>query len=67
MTKKQRMGESACPISALYWDSYQRNADKLKNNLRLGMAYQPLPRMKFFELAQLRAWAIHLCQHLDTR
>lgn len=35
----------ACPFNALYWDFYQRNAAKLKNNPRIGMAYRQLEKM----------------------
>lgn len=63
--KKQRVGESACPFNALYWDFYQRNADKLKKNPRIGMAYQQLARMEATDLAQLQARAQQLRQQLD--
>jgi deoxyribodipyrimidine photolyase-like uncharacterized protein len=50
----------------MYWDSYQCNADKLKNNPRLGMEYQPLARMEISELTQLRARA-YTCVSTLTR
>jgi len=64
--KKQRVGECACPFNALYWDFYQRNADKLKKNPRIGMAYQQLARMEASDLAQLQARAQQLRQQLDS-
>jgi len=64
--KKQRVGESACPFNALYWDFYLRNSAKLKKNQRIGMAYQQLARMEAADLTQLQARAVHLRQHLDT-
>ncbi len=64
--KKQRVGESACPFNALYWDFYLRNADQLKNNPRIGMAYQQLARMDASALAALRLRASQVRAQLDT-
>ena len=55
--KKQRLGEAACPFNALYWDFYQRNAAKLKNNPRIGMAYRQLEKMPAAERDAIRAQA----------
>ena len=30
--------QPACPFNVLYWEVHQRNADRLKNNPRIGMA-----------------------------
>ena len=43
--KRQRLGEAACPFNALYWDFYQRNAETLQRNPRIGMAYRQLDKM----------------------
>jgi len=64
--KKQRLGESACPFNALYWDFYQRNADKLARNPRIGMAYRQLARMPSDEVAALQAQAQQIRQRLDA-
>jgi len=64
--KKQRLGETACPFNALYWDFYQRNADKLKNNPRIGMAYRQLANMPADDLAALQAQAERTRQRLDA-
>ena len=52
--KKQRLGEAACPFNALYWDFYQRNTAKLKNNPRIGMAYRQLEKMSASERDAIR-------------
>ncbi len=55
--KKQRLGEAACPFNALYWDFYQRNTAKLKNNPRISMAYRQLEKMPATELEAIRGHA----------
>ncbi|WP_296490961.1 cryptochrome/photolyase family protein [Rhodoferax sp.] len=64
--KKQRLGEAACPFNALYWDFYQRNANKLERNPRIGMAYRQLAKMPADEVAALQAQATQIRQRLDT-
>ena len=64
--KKQRVGDSACPFNALYWDFYQRNATKLQNNPRIGMAYRQLAKMPPEEAAALQAQASATRQRLDA-
>jgi deoxyribodipyrimidine photolyase-related protein len=64
--KKQRLGEAACPFNALYWDFYQRNADKLARNPRIGMAYRQLAKMSPEELAALQTQASATRQRLDA-
>jgi deoxyribodipyrimidine photolyase-related protein len=64
--KKQRLGESACPFNALYWDFYQRNADKLERNPRIGMAYRQLAKMPPEEVTALQAQATLTRQRLDA-
>ncbi len=63
--RKQRLGETACPFNALYWDFYQRNAAKLERNPRIGMAYRQLAKMPPVEVAALQAQAAHTRQRLD--
>lgn len=42
---KQKVGKGACPFNSLYWDFYDRHADKLSNNPRIGMMYRVWGRM----------------------
>jgi deoxyribodipyrimidine photolyase-related protein len=64
--KKQRLGETACPFNALYWDFYQRNVDKLERNPRIGMAYRQLAKMPAEDVAALQAQATLTRQRLDA-
>jgi deoxyribodipyrimidine photolyase-related protein len=64
--KKQRLGETACPFNALYWDFYQRNADKLERNPRIGMAYRQLAKMTAEDVTALQAQATLTRQRLDA-
>ncbi|MEO0384144.1 MAG: cryptochrome/photolyase family protein [Pseudomonadota bacterium] len=41
---KVKNGPEACPFNYLYWDFVMRNAERLKNNPRMGMIYRSLER-----------------------
>ncbi|QJD94890.1 cryptochrome/photolyase family protein [Mucilaginibacter robiniae] len=43
---KTKHGERACPYNSLYWNFFDRNAEKLQGNPRIGMAYLTLKKMK---------------------
>lgn len=43
--KKVKYGDKACPFNSLYWDFYDRHADKLSNNPRIGMMYRIWEKM----------------------
>lgn len=43
---KKKYGERACPYNSLYWNFYERNAEKLQGNPRIGMAYMTLKKMR---------------------
>jgi deoxyribodipyrimidine photolyase-related protein len=43
---KLKIGESACPYNALYWDFLIRNQAKLRSNPRLGHVYRNWDRME---------------------
>ncbi|WP_345948528.1 cryptochrome/photolyase family protein [Mucilaginibacter sp. PAMB04274] len=43
---KKKTGDKACPYNSLYWNFFDRNAEKLQNNPRIGMAYVTLKKMK---------------------
>jgi len=50
---KKKVGDRACPFNSLYWNFFDRNADKLQSNPRIGMAYVTLKKMKPEEKALL--------------
>ncbi|OQW88419.1 MAG: cryptochrome/photolyase family protein [Rhodoferax ferrireducens] len=64
--KKQRLGDSACPFNALYWDFYQRNTARLERNPRIGMAYQQLARMDAATLEALQVRATQIRGQLNA-
>jgi deoxyribodipyrimidine photolyase-related protein len=43
---KERLGETACPFNALYWDFFARHASTFEKNPRIGMAYRQLAKMR---------------------
>jgi len=64
--KKLKVGESACPFNALYWDFFARNRATLGNNHRLGMVYQQLKKMDGVALAALQDQAALTRAGLET-
>ncbi len=42
---RDKYGDKACPFNSLYWDFYNRHADKLADNPRIGMMYRVWDRM----------------------
>ena len=63
--KKARLGPTACPFNALYWDFFARNTDRLKGNQRLGMVYRNLEKMDDAALAACQVQAADLRERLD--
>jgi deoxyribodipyrimidine photolyase-related protein len=55
--KKQRVGDTACPFNALYWEFFDRHAARFQRNPRIGMAYRQLEKMPEAELEAIRAQA----------
>jgi deoxyribodipyrimidine photolyase-related protein len=43
--QQAKTGSRACPFNSLYWDFYDRHADKLANNPRIGMMYRLWEKM----------------------
>lgn len=44
--KSKKTGDKACPFNSLYWNFYDRNAEKLSKNPRIGMMYNVWNKMK---------------------
>lgn len=63
--KKARLGETACPYNSLYWDFFERNAERLSGNQRLGMVYRNLANMEDEARAALQTKAADLRARLD--
>lgn len=64
--KKLRVGESACPFNALYWDFFLRNANSLAKNPRIGMAYRQLEKMDTATVAEFQKQAKIILENIDT-
>ena len=63
--KKARLGERACPYNALYWDFFERNAERLSGNQRLAMVYRNLRAMDDEARASFALRAAELRARLD--
>ncbi len=61
----KRTGEGACPLTALYWDFLDRNAERLAGNHRLAMPLRTLSRIPADELAAIRSRAAQARRELD--
>ncbi len=55
--KKAKYGERACPFNSLYWDFYDRHADRLERNPRIGMMYRTWAKLPPDERARILAQA----------
>ena len=63
--KKQRIGDTACPFNALYWDFFDRHTARFQHNPRIGMAYRQLEKMPATEREAIRAQANGLRARLN--
>ena len=64
--KKARLGETACPFNALYWDFFQRNRASLERNPRIGMAYRQLEKMDDAAISGFTEQAREMLAKLDA-
>ena len=55
--QKVKYGDKACPFNSLYWDFYDRHAEKLSKNPRIGMMYRTWAKMDGEEKAKILAQA----------
>ena len=62
---KQKTGDGACPLNALYWHFLDRHADKLSRNRRLAQPYATWRRMDEGQKAVYRASAEAFLARLD--
>lgn len=52
---KERTGETACPLTTLYWDFIDRNSENFRNNHRMFRSIQGLQRLEDRPALALRA------------
>lgn len=62
---KQKLGETACPFNALYWDFFARHLPRLGHNPRLALVYRQLEKLQGEGLDALSAQATRLRSRLD--
>lgn len=62
---KQRVGATACPFNALYWDFLARNQTKLRGNHRLAQPYATWAKMSDMARSELRHQAAEFLAHLS--
>jgi deoxyribodipyrimidine photolyase-related protein len=63
--KNLKTGARACPFNSLYWDFFQRHADKLAKNPRIGMMYSTWAKMKEADKKALLERAQWLKKHVE--
>ncbi len=62
---KQKTGDKACPLNALYWHFLDRHAETLSRNRRLAQPYATWRRMDEGQKAVYRASAEAFLARLD--
>ncbi len=62
---KDRLGERACPLNALYWDFWLRHAERFGDNPRVGMAARQAAAMSDADKTAIRAKAAALRARID--
>jgi deoxyribodipyrimidine photolyase-related protein len=63
---KVRVGPTACPFNALYWNFYARHEDRFRKNPRIGMMYQTWGKMDKDTQESIRQQASSHLANLDT-
>lgn len=64
--KKLKTGARACPFNALYWDFFERQAERLRGNHRLAMVYKNLDKMTPEARAALSEQAAATLARIET-
>jgi deoxyribodipyrimidine photolyase-related protein len=62
---QKKYGENACPFNSLYWNFFDRNADKLANNPRIGMMYNVWNKFTREEQQRINTQAAFYLAHLE--
>ena len=64
--KTQKLGDKACPFNSLYWHFYDRHAEKLAKNPRIGMMYQTWKKMDETAKVQILAQAERNLERIES-
>jgi deoxyribodipyrimidine photolyase-related protein len=54
---KKKYGDRACPFNSLYWNFFDRNAETLEHNPRIGMMYKIMRKFSAEELRKINEQA----------
>ena len=63
---KARIGDNACPFNSLYWDFFERHANRFEKNPRIGMAYRQIAKMSPEERVAIKEQATTWRDNIDT-
>lgn len=63
---KQKLGDTACPFNALYWDFFDRHRSVMGANHRLSLVYRQLDKLPQPQLDALREQAVSLRERLAS-
>lgn len=63
--RQAKVGEKACPFNSLYWHFYNRHADKLERNPRIGMMYRTWNKMAPEKRAELIDQAEYYLENIE--
>ena len=63
--KTKKTGDRACPFNSLYWNFYDKHADKLSKNPRIGMMYNVWHRMPSNSKAEILEQANFYLKHIN--
>jgi deoxyribodipyrimidine photolyase-related protein len=62
---KKKTGDKACPFNSLYWNFYDANREKLKNNQRVAMMYSTWDKKSQKEKTELLEQASYYLDHVE--
>ncbi|OOE96948.1 cryptochrome/photolyase family protein [Salinivibrio sp. IB643] len=63
---KEKVGDNACPLNALYWHFMQRHRDRFSQNPRMAMPYRNWDKMDAAQREAMIERADYLLAHLDN-
>jgi deoxyribodipyrimidine photolyase-related protein len=63
---REKVGDSACPFNALYWNFIHQHSELLKNNQRMSMIYRSWEKMNSEDREQIINKAQQLIEGLEN-
>lgn len=65
-SKKEKVGEKACPFNSLYWNFIDRHLDKWENNHRMGMMVANWKKQDPEQKAEILERAQNILENIDN-